>query len=792
MTIGAISRARTRFALSMGGAGAGSGDFEPRPTVVESPSQAGVSHEARLAPIRRVHPGAHPDRHARSSAGRRGAPTITLTRTGTDQPLPIGTTFNVSIPITPNTTFVRPMFVRTDRPVWGIIKTGISCNALSKILDAKFGLQAGDTPAISLDASGQKPDPSHLALFDVLSGQRRLGSASERLFHIKNAVSDWNAHERKRKQSALSQGEIDALPILLTQPWVKPPAAASGTASTGASTPPAPISLTIPTSTFFYFGATYCVFVYEEETKPSDLLIRKIMKNYGDDLMTCPQNGPHDPSTTCATQAFNTFEKGLKGTIAHYAPTKPELTQLATDKIQDLLNDELLSAEQNLVDAVRNVGIELSVSPSSLASSEVVQSLKGSPLFPADMPDGNARINGTNGECPEFKGSKMPCHFARVLLDVLAAQGAIIPEQDAPPYSAVEPGVNVNVGNSLAATVIVPGMKYRAAFEIDRVGYDTAMKNVLLLPANSKSITTVPLDFSTATLFGTTVTLLDLINLANKKLRWGGSYYGSDDLWKQLGPLMTKREQITAGDEPALFSFQTWFQDIITLTTSTESRALQAWFADDVFKDLLPAQNASSALSSTVAALKVLDSNETSITTTLVNELNPVNGATELKASMQQTDFFTQYLIPSVGVAFINTPEGLLPSGYVALQAYFFPNPVNDLMWSHGCDDWRRIFAVEFGISMLSGNMDPLKRYTGLLTLGNRPVFLGAVLQPLPYTSISLGASFFTARMTTLPQETLQTTAAFYFSLSVQANVFDLLRKALANEGVSAINPVNP
>lgn len=146
----------------------------------------------------------------------------------------------------------------------------------------------------------------------------------------------------------------------------------------------------------------------------------------------------------------------------------------------------------------------------------------------------------------------------------------------------------------------------------------------------------------------------------------------------------------------------------------------------------------------------------------------------ELPAQIRMTnkDFITSYVTPTLGYGTLMGRDAALYYGGV--QVFFWPNPVDEPMWSHGSDDWRRLFAVELGMALSKDPFGPQKQYSGFDSVP--PVFLGIALQPAPYATFSFGRTWFSARQTSLPQEQPETASSFYYGFSVQANVPDIIR----------------
>jgi hypothetical protein len=138
-----------------------------------------------------------------------------------------------------------------------------------------------------------------------------------------------------------------------------------------------------------------------------------------------------------------------------------------------------------------------------------------------------------------------------------------------------------------------------------------------------------------------------------------------------------------------------------------------------------------------------------------------------------QRSWVFSYLTPVVGYASL---EDSFTTSFAGVQLHFWPNPVDEPLWSHGRSDWRRAFALEVALAPKVASFGPDNRYTGI-SGSIPPLFIGFALHPLPYTSISGGRVVLGKRASALPAEEPQLDCQWYLGLSVQANIPDLVHQ---------------
>jgi hypothetical protein len=149
-----------------------------------------------------------------------------------------------------------------------------------------------------------------------------------------------------------------------------------------------------------------------------------------------------------------------------------------------------------------------------------------------------------------------------------------------------------------------------------------------------------------------------------------------------------------------------------------------------------------------------------------------------LRVSFRSKSWAFSYVTPIVGYAGVLRPDETFGLFYLGAQIHLYPNPVDDVQWRSGvtAKDLRRALALELGIAPYQSSVGPDMRYGGPGSLP--PLFLGAAVHLLPYTSLTVGAAFVDRRNSTLPQEQPHTVVTPYLGLTVQLNIPDLIRTA--------------
>jgi hypothetical protein len=155
-------------------------------------------------------------------------------------------------------------------------------------------------------------------------------------------------------------------------------------------------------------------------------------------------------------------------------------------------------------------------------------------------------------------------------------------------------------------------------------------------------------------------------------------------------------------------------------------------------------------------------------------------------AEITQKDWVTAYFTPVVGAAFV-FPKGSTQviQPYAGVQFHFSASPIDDPLWSHGVSDFRRFFAIEFGLLTTNSTFGTDNRFRG--PGGFAPVVFGGAIHPIPYVSLAAGGAVFDERSTTLVAQQPHTVVAANLGLNVQANLPDLVRFAVTGGSASII-----
>jgi hypothetical protein len=150
-----------------------------------------------------------------------------------------------------------------------------------------------------------------------------------------------------------------------------------------------------------------------------------------------------------------------------------------------------------------------------------------------------------------------------------------------------------------------------------------------------------------------------------------------------------------------------------------------------------------------------------------------------LRVSFESSTWVFSYVTPIVGYAGILRPDETFGLFYLGAQIHLDPNPANDPQWRDGITtkDLRRALALEIGFAPYSTSFGPDMRYDGPGELP--PLFIGAALHVLPYTSVTLGGAIVERRNSTLREEMPRTAFSPYLGITIQLNVPDLLRQAV-------------
>jgi hypothetical protein len=151
-----------------------------------------------------------------------------------------------------------------------------------------------------------------------------------------------------------------------------------------------------------------------------------------------------------------------------------------------------------------------------------------------------------------------------------------------------------------------------------------------------------------------------------------------------------------------------------------------------------------------------------------------------LRVSFRSKTWVFSYVTPILGYAGVLRPDETFGVFYLGAQIHLDPNPVDDVQWRSGVTvkDLRRALALELGIAPYQSNVGPDMRYGGPGSLP--PLFVGAALHILPYTSVTFGAAIVDRRHSTVLQEEPHTIVTPYLGFTIQLNIPDLIRQATA------------
>lgn len=181
--------------------------------------------------------------------------------------------------------------------------------------------------------------------------------------------------------------------------------------------------------------------------------------------------------------------------------------------------------------------------------------------------------------------------------------------------------------------------------------------------------------------------------------------------------------------------------------------------------------NASTAWSREIKKL------EQALTVPSVKAMSPMF---EIIIETTQKSWIFSYVTLSTGFSVIlNTPQPFWVH-QVGMQLFFWPNNIDDPMWRNGIADLRRFFFIEAGVATTAGPFGPENRYAGPPGINFEstvpPLFFGAGLQILPYTSVSSGVAVLGRRTSTLMQEQVMRMASPYVGISIQLNLPDAIK----------------
>jgi hypothetical protein len=171
--------------------------------------------------------------------------------------------------------------------------------------------------------------------------------------------------------------------------------------------------------------------------------------------------------------------------------------------------------------------------------------------------------------------------------------------------------------------------------------------------------------------------------------------------------------------------------------------------------------------------------------------------ATPLPQAFQfgETEWFSSYVTPTLGLAFITQAHEPFALPYVGAQFYLWPNRFDEPMWTNGRSDFRRLFGLEVGLGLSGfpkyqsafGSDDQYRPLS--VRYSTPPVLVGLAIQPLPYITTTLGCAFMGRTPSGLSRETPQLFASFFVSITVQLNFFNAIRTLVLDQSAAELKP---
>lgn len=181
---------------------------------------------------------------------------------------------------------------------------------------------------------------------------------------------------------------------------------------------------------------------------------------------------------------------------------------------------------------------------------------------------------------------------------------------------------------------------------------------------------------------------------------------------------------------------------------------------------------------------KILDKLEVTVATR-------VGGGLDVGIALDKKGFFDAYLTESAGIAFLPGEGGNLNTTYIGVQAFFYPNPINEPMWTNGAQvDARRLFGLELGLRPTAKNFGPGQRYGPWPNSQMPALFAGGVLQLIPYVTVGGGMAVFGYDTSVLSGEQTVLRAAPYVSISAEVNLVNLVRRLAGLEPLATTSQV--
>lgn len=157
----------------------------------------------------------------------------------------------------------------------------------------------------------------------------------------------------------------------------------------------------------------------------------------------------------------------------------------------------------------------------------------------------------------------------------------------------------------------------------------------------------------------------------------------------------------------------------------------------------------------------------------------------EAALRLDQETWVSSFITPVVGVAVIGGSRAFaIP--YAAAQIYFWPNHVDEPMWTNGRLDLRRLVALEVGLGITRKDFGPDNRYSQLTDYNTPPFFYGLALQLLPYSTVSVGGALMKVRRSTFEREEPALFHTFYVGFNVELNFFNFVRSRFSRADFSS------
>lgn len=154
-------------------------------------------------------------------------------------------------------------------------------------------------------------------------------------------------------------------------------------------------------------------------------------------------------------------------------------------------------------------------------------------------------------------------------------------------------------------------------------------------------------------------------------------------------------------------------------------------------------------------------------------EVEPIAETFGATIPFSQENWVFSYLTPVAGVALLMAPEDKFTLPYIGVQLHFVPNPIDEPQWTGGLRDFARAFAIEVAMATGNGPWGQDNRFQGWKKLP--PIFAGLAFHPFPYTSVSAGFALMERRSSTVTQEQYKVFLSGYVGFNVQLNIPDLV-----------------